>query len=49
MNEEKKEGKWEKPEMRYVGQVSEVLQGGEGKLSSSPSDPGEPQKTPPSL
>jgi len=47
MGEKKGEKKWEAPKMVYVGQVSEVLQGGGGKLSSVPTDPGEPNKTPP--
>ena len=49
MKEDKGQKTWEEPKVVYVGQVSEVLQGGGGKLSNSPSDPGEPNKTPPSL
>jgi hypothetical protein len=48
MSQKKEEKRWEAPKMVYVGQVSEVLQGGTGKLSAVPTDPGEPQKTPPS-
>ncbi len=48
MKEEKKGKTWEAPRMIYVGQVSEVIQGGGGKLSGPPTDPGEPNKTPPS-
>ena len=48
MKEEKGQKKWDAPRIVYVGQVSEVIQGGTGKLSGPPTDPGEPQKTPPS-
>ena len=48
MKEEKDQKKWEEPRMIYVGQVSEVIQQGGGKLSGPPTDPGEPNKTPPS-
>jgi hypothetical protein len=47
MSDKKEQKPWEAPKMVYVGQVSEVLQGGGGKLSNVPTDPGEPQKTPP--
>ena len=49
MHEKKDNEKWETPKMEYVGQVSEVLQSGGGKLSATPTDPGEPNKTPPEL
>ena len=48
MKESKETKKWEAPQMIYVGQVSEVLQGGGGKFSTVPTDPGEARKTPPS-
>jgi hypothetical protein len=32
---------WETPELKSVGTVSSVLQGGGGKLTPSPNDPGE--------
>jgi len=47
MSDRKDEKKWEAPKIVYVGQVSDVLQNGGGKLSSVPTDPGEPNKTPP--
>jgi hypothetical protein len=49
MEEKDQKKKWEAPKVQYVGQVSEVLKGGGGKLSNAPADPGEPLKTPPSL
>ena len=39
---------WESPKLSYIGDVEEVVQGGTGKLTSSPADPGETKKTPPS-
>jgi len=47
LNDKKEEKKWESPKMTYVGQVSEELQGGGGKISALPTDPGEARKTPP--
>jgi hypothetical protein len=38
---------WEKPILKPIGTVSEILKGGGGKLSTSPGDPGEPRKPPP--
>ncbi len=35
---------WTKPSLRYVGHVGDVLQGGGGKLTPSPADPGEIRK-----
>lgn len=35
---------WTKPSLKYVGHVGEVLQGGGGKLTPAPSDPGEVRK-----
>jgi hypothetical protein len=35
---------WTKPSLKYVGHVGEVLQGGGGKLTPSPADPGEIRK-----
>jgi hypothetical protein len=37
---------WTPPTLKYVGHVGDVLQGGGGKLSTSPSDPGESRKPP---
>jgi hypothetical protein len=37
---------WQLPELRSVGKVGEVLQGGGGKLSPSPNDPGDFRKPP---
>ena len=38
---------WERPVLTYVGNVGEVLQAGGGKLTPSPSDPGEVRKPKP--
>jgi hypothetical protein len=38
---------WEPPKLSYIGDVEEVVQGGGGKLTTTPSDPGESKKTPP--
>ena len=38
---------WEPPVLTYVGNVGEVLQEGGGKLTPSPSDPGEVRKPKP--
>ena len=38
---------WEPPKLSYIGDVEEVVQGGGGKLTTTPSDPGEAKKTPP--
>ena len=38
---------WEPPKLAYLGDVEEVVQGGGGKLTTTPSDPGENRKTPP--
>jgi hypothetical protein len=35
---------WTSPELRPVGTVGDVLQGGGGKNSPSPADPGEVRK-----
>lgn len=32
---------WSSPELRFVGQISDIVQGGGGKLSTQPADPGE--------
>ena len=37
---------WIRPELRAAGTVGDVLQGGGGKLSPSPKDPGEDRKVP---
>ena len=39
---------WEKPKLSYVGEVEDVVQGGEGKLTQVAADPGEFKKTRPS-
>ncbi len=36
--------RWERPTVSLVGDVGSVLQQGGGKLTPSPSDPGEPRK-----
>ena len=40
---------WAAPTWSYVGDVEDVVQGGEGKISVTEADPGEPKKTRPSL
>jgi len=35
---------WEPPALKTVGTIGEVLQGGGGKTSVSPADPGEARK-----
>jgi hypothetical protein len=35
---------WTRPSLKYVGHVGDVLQGGGGKLTPSPADPGESRK-----
>jgi hypothetical protein len=35
---------WTRPTLKYVGDVGDVLQGGGGKLTPSPADPGESRK-----
>ena len=37
---------WIRPELRAAGTVGDLLQGGGGKLSPSPKDPGEERKVP---
>jgi hypothetical protein len=37
---------WVRPELKPAGTVGELLQGGGGKLSPSPKDPGEDRKVP---
>ena len=39
---------WTAPTFSYVGDVEDVVQGGEGKISVTQADPGEPKKTRPS-
>lgn len=39
---------WEPMRLSYTGDAKDVVQGGGGKFSTSPSDPGEPRKNPPS-
>lgn len=36
---------WETPALKTVGSMSELLQSGGGKPSTSTADPGEPRKT----
>jgi hypothetical protein len=37
---------WRRPELKSVGTVGDVLQGGMGKVTVVVGDPGEPQKVP---
>jgi hypothetical protein len=37
---------WERPTGKKIGTIGELLQGGMGKLSPSPKDPGEDRKVP---
>lgn len=37
---------WEPMTLTYVGDAGELLEGGEGKMSTSPQDPGEMFKPP---
>lgn len=39
---------WEPATLSYVGDVEDVIQQGEGKISVTAADPGEPKKTGPS-
>jgi len=39
---------WEKPKLSYVGEVEDVVQQGDGKLTQVAADPGEHKKTRPS-
>ena len=43
---EKRDGRlpWTSMKMNHVGQVSQIVQGGGGKLSPPANDPGEPRK-----
>ena len=38
---------WETPRVRRVGDVADIVQGGSGKSSVTPTDPGEPNKVKP--
>jgi hypothetical protein len=38
---------WVSPRATYVGHVGDIVQGGGGKSSTTPTDPGEPQKVKP--
>jgi hypothetical protein len=38
---------WETPKIAHVGDVADIVQGGSGKSSVSPTDPGEPNKVKP--
>jgi hypothetical protein len=42
--DERSRRRWTSPELRPVGTVGDVLQGGGGKNSPSPADPGEVRK-----
>ena len=35
---------WEPMKLSYTGEAKDVVQGGGGKLSTNPADPGEPKK-----
>lgn len=37
---------WQTPELRQVGTVGEILQGGDNKVTVVTGDPGEPRKVP---
>jgi len=37
---------WTKPTLKYVGDIGDVLQGGGGKLTPAPGDPGDIRKPP---
>jgi hypothetical protein len=39
---------WETPKLSYVGEVEDVVQQGDGKLTTVAADPGEHKKTKPS-
>ena len=41
---EKAKDDWVRPQLKYVGNIGEVLQGGGGKLSLSANDPGDGRK-----
>lgn len=43
----KPERAWEPMLLTRLGKVGNVVQGGGGKLSTTPADPGEPRKTRP--
>jgi hypothetical protein len=38
---------WVSPSVTYVGHVADIVQGGGGKASTQPTDPGEPLKVKP--
>ena len=40
-------GAWETPRLTHVGDVAAIVQGGSGKSSITPTDPGEPNKIKP--
>lgn len=42
-----KRASWVSPSVTYVGHVGDIVQGGGGKSSTTPSDPGEPMKVKP--
>jgi hypothetical protein len=39
--------RWTSPKLTFLGHVGGIVQGGGGKLTSMPVDPGEPRKTKP--
>lgn len=40
--------RWASPKLTFLGHVGGIVQGGAGKLTTRPADPGETRKTPPS-
>ena len=42
-----KRADWVVPRVTYVGHVGDIVQGGQGKSSTHPTDPGEPFKVKP--
>lgn len=40
--------RWASPKLTFLGHVGGIVQGGSGKLTTQPADPGETRKTPPS-
>ena len=39
---------WTSPKLKFLGHVGGIVQGGSGKLTTMPADPGESKKTKPS-
>jgi hypothetical protein len=40
--------RWRSPKLTFLGHVGGIVQGGSGKLTTTPADPGESRKTKPS-